>query len=104
MSMPKKFNREKEPLKDLVAVVLNKENYINAEGELHQVKISMKSNSSAKYARERLYNIFKCLEKEAKEAGFPPPNRPVITKQGNFLIFTWKENRGKVQWEVVEND
>lgn len=104
MPMPKKFNRKTEPLKDLVAFILKKENYIHNDGELRPIKVALKTNSAAKYTRERLYCLFAAFNHEAGEAGLKPPDRPMIKQWENFLIFTWKENRGKVQWEVVNND
>lgn len=104
MTYPKKFDREKEPMRDILQMVLNRENYKEKDGELQPLHISFGRENQAKYVRERIYTLFRLIRREFERKGVDTPNHPMITQKEQVLSFTWKEHKSRVQWEVVKDD
>jgi len=103
MSWPKKFDRDKEPLRDLLTLIQNKENYTEQKDGSFQMRISIGTPASTKYVQERLYHLFGLLKKEFKQSGLPLPVHPMIQRREGLLVFSWKDTNTKIQWKVVSD-
>lgn len=84
---------EKEPFRDLLETVLNKENYTETPTG-KSLTVAFKNPGKARYARIRLYALFRALEVESSI------ERPQITLSGGILKFSFPDNAPS--WEIVK--
>ena len=101
MGYPTKLDREKEPLAEVLFLILDKENYKKQENGDLTMKVAFKTEGKANYAKRRLYALLKVVKKDFEDNNLTPPERPIIRKIGGVLEFCFPINRG-VEWKVID--
>lgn len=101
MSYPKKFNREREPLRNLFLKVTDKQQYLNNDGTYKELKFKFKSPRTAEYNMQRMHALYRAVTRESVEMHHPAPKMPHIQRLSNVLTFSFTRLY-KQSWMEVE--